>query len=546
MIVHLIDLKNESVENIIGKSAWLIDELNGYGIIELRPFFLRYPSAWYELKRKLHSMYDQYKGKIPKEAEEKVLSVFLRLWRTEIDPATIEHIWRKEILENRWLTTGISREPSLLDSSHGMLNYLELRSQKDQVGFVRKMIEAWIRSNLDNDLFSGDSQGKDDFYRFFKSLFPHVLQYLKDIFSIDVPSDIGNNIENVAKWVASHIWGRNHSGIWAKNAWMLVKAFRAWWAFESIQKQYEEAREWIQHIPQKMKDHGIPFRQEWVRKEKSFQDEIEATFGSAEIELSTGKIAKVHIEYRAKSLRSILLKMWENEDYNNIDANRDTIGLAVVWEDGLTEEEKVDIFSLFSNLFADKGYILKNKGAFDEGALGKLKTKLKSWEKRPLGTSVTEKKKKSSKDFRNISYSGFTKILGTNTWIEVQGFDKSAYDFWKTEHYEFDPLKIISAWSRWSWFLTPIQTLNTVRQNIDRDILESKIKKRPQWVIWDYIQEGRLLAYRWKNDEIYMVPRQHEKQFESKFSHAALIAKSDKVLKSFIDTLSSETSHWSS
>jgi hypothetical protein len=46
--------------------------------------------------------------------------------------------------------------------------------------------------------------------------------------------------------------------------------------------------------------------------------------------------------------------MWENEDYNNIDANRDTVGIALVWKDGLTEKEKVEIFSRFRDIFADK------------------------------------------------------------------------------------------------------------------------------------------------------------------------------------------------
>lgn len=60
-------------------------------------------------------------------------------------------------------------------------------------------------------------------------------------------------------------------------------------------------------------------------------------------------------------MRSILLKMWENEDYNTVDALRDMIGIAVVWPDDTPNHTKIQVMGKFSQIMSDRGYLLKNK-----------------------------------------------------------------------------------------------------------------------------------------------------------------------------------------
>lgn len=52
-------------------------------------------------------------------------------------------------------------------------------------------------------------------------------------------------------------------------------------------------------------------------------------------------------------MRSILLKLWESEDYNNIDAMRDTLGIAVIGKD-LSSKDKIELITKMTELFADK------------------------------------------------------------------------------------------------------------------------------------------------------------------------------------------------
>lgn len=63
-----------------------------------------------------------------------------------------------------------------------------------------------------------------------------------------------------------------------------------------------------------------------------------------------------------KSLRSILLKLWETEDYNNIDALRDMIGLSFIFPDEVSESDKKFFMKSVAQSYIPKAYIIKNKG----------------------------------------------------------------------------------------------------------------------------------------------------------------------------------------
>jgi hypothetical protein len=161
---------------------------------------------------------------------------------------------------------------------------------------------------------------------------------------------------------------------------------------------------------------------------------------------------------------------------------------------------------------------------------------------KPLGSIVSSKKWKSSKHLTNASYSGFTQIDNNPVGIEIQFYNQDWYEYWKKDHYTFDPLKIISAWSRGSWFITPRQLLDVIRYNIPRNILEIKLKKFPHEIIKDYIREWAIIPYKSKNNTIYFVPKQYESFFTEKFPYTEVLDTKEDLLQSFISNISSPTS----
>ena len=83
--------------------------------------------------------------------------------------------------------------------------------------------------------------------------------------------------------------------------------------------------------------------------------------GKMTCELEDGTFFTCTMEYRFKSIQSIRLKMWESPDYNNIDALRDMIGIAIVWPDDTPQNTKVQVVSRCTEIMADKWYLIKNK-----------------------------------------------------------------------------------------------------------------------------------------------------------------------------------------
>lgn len=149
--------------------------------------------------------------------------------------------------------------------------------------------------------------------------------------------------------------------------------------------------------------------------------------------------------------------------------------------------------------------------------MGELDAYLKASEKNPLGGIVSKKRGKTNDNFINASISGFTSLDDAPTGLEVQFFDQSKYDFWKVDHYTYDPLKIFSAISRGSWFLTPHQALHGIQKEIPDTVRADILKKRPQEILYSYLQGGQLKAFSGKDGEVYLVPRDHIGNFEEKF-----------------------------
>lgn len=115
----------------------------------------------------------------------------------------------------------------------------------------------------------------------------------------------------------------------------------------------------------------------------------------------------------------------------------------------------------------------------------------------------------------------------------MQFLTYTAYKKSKDEHSFYDPKKVISAWSRGSWFLTPKQLNGVIKSNIHPDIL-SKNHTDIASIIMQYLSSGDILAFHGKNQEVYFVPKNHSAAFQEKFPQAMLIDQEEEDLKKFI------------
>lgn len=511
---YLTTIFQTRATDTLNKESSFAHEIDALGIVVLKKFFLQFPSAWGELKRKISAhKSEKANGQlyIDKSKEEVILSVFLRLGRQSWIWENLEEIFREEIFNNPALLALSSREPSILDSSHGNLHFL---TQEKRTSFIEKMIRHGIWINIDKWLWDSGHQEAD-----FEKILPQILKYLQSIFDIwfkDIPRNI--TIKNLAKYLSTKIWNSEGNGLDSKKAWMFVKSFSAWGWYDEIATLRESAEKRIDMIPNKFREHGIDLWPIEKEEERITDGEVLTIHKTqAKFKLSNGNILWCNLEFRVKSMRSILLKLWENEDYNNIDALKDILGFAIIFPDGTDEESKEEVILQCSQLMSNKGYILKNKGLLNTDNLSALKRHLKDKDKKPLWKVVNTRKMKTDKRLNNSSISGFSWLLWDPIGIEFQFYDQTGYDFWKNDHYTFDPLKIVSAWSRGSWFVTPHQLLHIVKKEIPESIRETVLQKLPQQIIINYLQKWQILGFCWKNEDVYFVPSQYKEEYMEKF-----------------------------
>ncbi len=510
--IYLLQFKHRStVESILSNESYT-KELDWYWIWEiLWSYFKEHRSAWYELKRKIHAFRknDKWRWYIGKEDEDKLLSIFIRHGESVGLSDQIEQEFRENILTNQRLLNSIQKEPSILDSSHGEIQSICWdKWQKKQ--FIKNIIHYGIISNSNGWEWSLDDR--------FQEIFPIIVKYLKSIFHIEFNNiKTISTLDDLSDYIYELIWWNDTTGIKAKEGWTLAKAFTAWGGYPEIKKLQEQAKISVRLLPTRLNELWIELKDEREIEREIDGEVFTITQANAHCNIN-GENFVFKIEFRVKSMRSILLKLWENEDYNNGDAVRDLVGIANIGNDDLSPETHASIIRLFTDLMYHKSYLAKEKWLFSSNAgVNIFKWMLQSVPNKPFGKIVTAKGLKSSPEFSNASLSGFGNMWdNVPTWIEIQQHTQESASFWKEDHFTFDPLKVVKAWSRWSWFITPHQLQNTICEEIPKEVLFKIIKKTPNQILWSYITSHRILAYVSESQEVFLVPKDHKNEFELK------------------------------
>lgn len=476
---------------------------------KLRNYFREFQSAWTDLKKKINTYGIENRGTIyiPKENEMDIFLVLLRLNRENNIGENIEASFYKDVLENHSLLKHATAEPLLLDSSHRDLSFLSRFPDKEKSLFIRKNIEYWIFTNSDTQI-SGDTE--------FKKLYPKMIEYLEKIFWFsykDFPEK--PTLQTISDYIARRLWNSETENE-KRKLWMFVKSFTAWWSYEKIDILQKTGIEQMKSLREKFKNVWIT-----LDTEDTNMNGKSIIPGKMTCELEDSTFFTCTMEYRFKSIRSILLKMWESPDYNNIDALRDIIGIAIVWPDDTPQHTKVQVISRCTEIMADKWFLIKNKDLFTRNEMKEIIMNTELTGKRPLKWFQEKRHEKSNPRFRNASVSGFTNLNGA-VGIEMQFFDQSKYDFWKMDHYTYDPMKIISAVSRWDWFVTPMQALHAIIKEIPEWVRKEVLKHSPQEILSNYLTTSQLIPFVWENGEIYIVPKPHVWKFRATRRHKSV------------------------
>lgn len=230
MISEIMRIHARKVEDLIENGHKLAKELDTYGIKELKPYFIKHPSAWYDLKRKIHA-HKIKNGDVPIDHIDEVdfLTVFLR----HSDGAfaqrnSIEQSWRKEILQNERLLTTISHEPSFMDSSHGQLDLIDISGANNQKAFLSKIIQVSLDSNQ-------PTENHGEYDQILEDIFPKITFYMESIFGIKTETLYGDqkpSVNNLANTLSKTLFPKKReqqkTGTSKKHAWMIMKSFRAW------------------------------------------------------------------------------------------------------------------------------------------------------------------------------------------------------------------------------------------------------------------------------------------------------------------------------
>lgn len=121
-----------------------------------------------------------------------------------------------------------------------------------------------------------------------------------------------------------------------ENAFRIIQAIHAWAGLGYIQELSNMAEQVIEKLPDILKAAKM-----YIGEIKHFSRDgtiiHESTFMYNNREY--------RISWRVKTVMSILQKQWESEEYTNVDAIRDIVGISIVYPDDTPTHEKIDIVS---------------------------------------------------------------------------------------------------------------------------------------------------------------------------------------------------------
>lgn len=142
-------------------------------------------------------------------------------------------------------------------------------------------------------------------------------------------------------------------GVERENAFRVIQAIHAWSGLGYIQELHDMTEGAIQKLPDVLTGAGI-------RIGTVTQEARDGTIIYSSTFMHAGR--QYDISWRIKSVMSVLQKQWESEEYTNVDAMRDMLGISIAYPDDTPQSEVIELTARVACLMPNFGYILKDKG----------------------------------------------------------------------------------------------------------------------------------------------------------------------------------------
>ncbi|GAB0174432.1 MAG: hypothetical protein HHAS10_03110 [Candidatus Altimarinota bacterium] len=442
----------------------------------LKSFFSKYPSAWGDFLNKLNKHRktkpdDSRSLYIDETNIADIMETLLIRGRPEDTGKKLQEELRAS-LYNPSLIAFASRQVSILDGSGYSFSKLKKKPRGEA---IEKLIISGLTNNID------DCKEKDC-PKYFTSVFPRLLHYLGKVFGLELgPLEHIKDIKECTR-VLNRMFDDPEK---VEDAWMVIQSFFAWPRVLEIEELCRNAKKNIGEMEIALKKAGIKIENVII------EDHITgAVIYHADLHIK-GKVYK--IDWRVKTPESILQKMWQKKQYNNVDAMRDIIGMNIIYPNATSDAEKKELITVFSNLMPDFGYVLKNKGAVsDSGWLTENLTK------NPIAINET-KSKMTDENFTNMSLSGFMKLGNTPYGAEIQFISESEAENKKKEDPYYKLRGLLDAFFRGPKYRQPSALYKLIANRVGVPYLESLGHETFGDLFWDLISKGYLIAYKSPN-----------------------------------------------
>lgn len=470
----------------------------------LRDFFVKHPVCWTDLQRKIHAIkkYDNREKYwfIEESKIWEIYSCFLIRERQNDIWEKLRSILRSSIIENQRFLKFCDSQPSILDEWWYMFSKTSIKNRKWN---IKKLISTWVFQNIDN------CNDFESIKNLVPILLPKILKYIKDIYwkTIRIPIDHSKTFDGIVNAVEKMI-NSNH-GWERENGFRIIQAFFAWSSIDDIEKYHNLALEKIGDMPKQFKKIGIDVI--WSIAIESHND---ATIYSSSI-LFQWKTYRA--EWRVKTVKSILQKMCETEEYTTKDAIRDMIGISIIYPNNTPFEEKKNVIIATGKLMPNFGYLLKDKWWLWDKIYEVESALQKQW-KNPVHVSF-KLEDTSNPEISNSSTSGYMSIWWVSIWTEFQHMEESAAQWKKEDDKKYKPKGMITVLMRGPKFSTPKDCYDLLNERIKPGRLKKLWFIDINAMIIHYIEEEKfLIPYISENGkELLFTCKGKEKAFKERF-----------------------------
>ena len=357
---------------------------------------------------------------------------------------------------------------------------------------VARLIQDILRHNT-------ATHSNDTIDREFSTIVENIDRWMNEIFSVSILqhipeySDVTNFSIKLARLMKTG-W------LWSEIASEFIRCLYAWSDYENIERIRDKAIGFEKDFISILSASGIYL--EWDVSHVTIKRET----------ISSGKFnvpiwndnKKIRIQWRVKSLRSILLKLRCDKRYSNAEYLRDLFWGFVFPDSDLTPHERREVLKKLISMLEPYAYVLKNRWVLDEVEERGLLTEI-----HPPFNQKTALKERSAKDYSSLQlwwYTRGTPTRGTPNWkiwkamgIEFQYFhtegDSNPQGFWN--HLILDVAKIVEGWSEWAKMITREQLLKIIGENIPASLRSQNWIPEDNTDILEYFiwKDGKLDAY---------------------------------------------------